>query len=51
MCTVAHMKKVRTVFQLDQADSDRLKKISKKTGAPVAELLRRAVAEYLKQQK
>lgn len=45
------MKKVRTVFQLDEADRKTLEKLSQKTGAPVAELLRRAVAAYLKDKK
>lgn len=45
------MKKVRTVFQLDEADKKALERLSEKTGAPVAELLRRAVTVYLKQQK
>jgi hypothetical protein len=39
--------KVRTVFLLDPADRDALEKLSAKTGAPVAELIRRAVAEWL----
>lgn len=45
------MKKIRTVFQLDAADKKALEKLSQKTGAPVAELLRRAVTAYLKDQK
>jgi hypothetical protein len=42
--------KVRTVFLLDPADRDALERISAKTGAPVAELIRRAIADWLKKQ-
>jgi predicted DNA-binding protein len=45
------MRKVRTVFYMNDADKKALERLSQKTGAPVAELLRRAVAAYLKQQK
>jgi len=45
------MKKVRTVFYLDEAEKKALGRLSEKTGAPLAELLRRAVAAFLKQQK
>lgn len=45
------MKKIRTLVQFDEADKKALERLSKKTGAPVAELVRRAVAAYLKQQK
>ena len=44
-------KKIRTVFHLDKADRRAFDRLSKKTGAPLAELLRRAVAMYLKVQK
>jgi predicted DNA-binding protein len=43
--------KVRTVLHMDEADRKALEKLSKKTGAPLSELIRRAVSEYLKQQK
>jgi hypothetical protein len=43
------MPKVRTVFYIDEIDKKALERLSQKTGAPVAELLRRAVAAYLKQ--
>jgi hypothetical protein len=41
------MKKIRTVVHLDKPQRDALEKISQKTGAPVAELIRRAVAAFL----
>jgi ribbon-helix-helix protein len=44
-------KKIRTVFYLDRAERKTFDKLSKKTGAPLAELLRRAVAMYLKAQR
>lgn len=45
------MKKVRTVFQLDEAERKALESLSKKTGAPLSELIRRAIADYLKKSK
>jgi hypothetical protein len=42
------MLKIRTVVYLDKPERDALLKLSKKTGAPVAELVRRAIAAYLK---
>jgi len=45
----AHMKK-RTTVWLPQELLERLKKLSRKTGAPMAELFRRAVEAYLKRQ-
>jgi ABC-type Zn uptake system ZnuABC Zn-binding protein ZnuA len=39
--------KVRTVFLLGAAEREALDKISAETGAPVAELLRRAADRYL----
>ncbi|HLV86644.1 MAG TPA: ribbon-helix-helix domain-containing protein [Candidatus Sulfotelmatobacter sp.] len=39
--------KVRTVFLLDQDKRVALEKLSADTGAPVAELLRRSVSNYL----
>ena len=44
-------KKIRTVFYLDKAERKTFDKLSKKTGAPLAELLRRAVSMYLRAQK
>jgi hypothetical protein len=44
-------KKIRTVFYLDKKERKTFDKLSKKTGAPLAELLRRAVAMYLKARK
>jgi len=45
------MQKERTVVYFDPKEREALRKLSEKTGAPVAELVRRAVAEYLKKQK
>ncbi len=44
-----HMKKLNMWFK--EIQLDRLKALSAKTGAPVAELVRRAVDEYLKKHK
>jgi predicted DNA-binding protein len=41
--------KLRTNIYLRDDQMKRLKKLHEKTGAPVAELVRRAVDEYLKQ--
>jgi predicted DNA-binding protein len=43
--------KKRTTVWLPEALVARLKKLSRKTGAPMAELFRRAVEAYLKRQK
>jgi hypothetical protein len=43
--------KLRTVVYLDQAEREALDKISKQTGAPVGELVRRAIADWLKKEK
>lgn len=43
--------KKRTTVWLPQALLTRLKKLSDKTGAPMAELFRRAVEAYLKRQR
>jgi hypothetical protein len=40
--------KTRTVVYFDPAERETLEKLSAKTGAPVGELVRRAVAEWLK---
>jgi hypothetical protein len=42
---------VRTVFHMEPAHRKALDAISKKTGAPLAELLRRAVEMYLRSQR
>jgi predicted DNA-binding protein len=39
--------KDRLIFTCPKELQDRLKLLSRKTGAPVAELLRRALVEYL----
>jgi hypothetical protein len=46
--TVTH--KTRTVIYFDHAEWDSLQKLSDKTGAPVSELVRRAVRDWLKKQ-
>ena len=43
--------KKRTTVWLPEELVERLKKLSRKTGAPMAELFRRAVEAYLKRQK
>ena len=48
LCTIGTMRKQRTVIYLDKKDSEALKRLSERTGAPVTELARRAVSEYLK---
>ena len=40
--------KRRTVVYLDRTEREALEKMSIKTGAPVGELIRRAVAEWLR---
>jgi Ribbon-helix-helix domain len=47
---ICRMKK-RTTVWLPQELIEKLKKLSRKTGAPMAELFRRAVEAYLKRQK
>jgi ribbon-helix-helix CopG family protein len=42
------VKRIRTVFHLDKSDREALERMSKETGAPLAELLRRAVAQYVR---
>jgi len=44
-------RKVKTVFLLDQDKRAALEKLSADTGAPVAELLRRATAYFLEPRK
>jgi len=43
--------KKRTTVWLPEQLVERFKKLSRKTGAPMAELFRRAVEAYLKRQK
>jgi hypothetical protein len=43
--------KVRMVFYIDRPQRQALDRISQKTGAPVAELIRRAVDSWLKRQE
>jgi predicted DNA-binding protein len=44
----AVISKIRTNIYLTRTELKRLKTLSMETGAPVAELVRRAVDEYLK---
>jgi hypothetical protein len=43
--------KTRTVVYFDPAERKALENLSAKTGAPIAELVRRAVTEWLKKNK
>jgi predicted DNA-binding protein len=43
--------RIKTIVHMDSEDRDRLNKLSKRTGAPLSELIRRAIAEYLKRQE
>jgi len=45
------MIKERTVVYFEPAQREALERLSKKTGAPIAELVRRAVSEWLKGRK
>ena len=45
------MPKRRTVVYFNEAEWEALKKMSEKTGAPVAELVRRAVADWVAKKK
>jgi len=49
--TIGTMKKVRTVIYLEEPERKGLEALSKKTGARLTELVRRAVVDYLKRQK
>ena len=48
---VEPVNKVRHIVYLEKAQSAELEKLAAKTGAPVTELVRRAVAEYLKRSR
>ena len=41
----------RTNIYMDEKQLKRLKALSKETGAPMSELVRRAIEEYLKKRK
>ena len=43
-----NVQKIRTVFYLDKTEREALERISIKSGAPLSELMRRAVVAYLK---
>jgi Ribbon-helix-helix domain len=52
--TLPHMAathKTRTIVYFDPVEREALEKLSTKTGAPIGELVRRAVAEWLKKTK
>jgi len=42
--------KIRTNIYLDSRQKEQLEKLSRRTGAPVAELIRRAIDAYLKKE-
>jgi Ribbon-helix-helix domain len=48
---MSNMRKRKSVVYFDEPVWEALKKLSDKTGAPVAELVRRAVAEWLAKKK
>jgi hypothetical protein len=48
---MSSMPKRRTVVYFNESEWEALKKMSEKTGAPVAELVRRAVAEWVAKKK
>jgi predicted DNA-binding protein len=45
------LKNVRTIVMLDKKTREALEAISQSTGAPVAELIRRAINEWLNKTK
>lgn len=47
VCNTAHMKR-RTNLMLEDRQKKALKELSAKTGAPISELVRRAIDAYLK---
>jgi hypothetical protein len=47
-CIMGAMRKVRTNIYLNQRQKTLLDRVSAKTGAPVAELIRRAIDFYLR---
>ena len=48
---VRNMKDQRLVVLTDKAQMESLRRLSKKTGAPIGEIVRRAIDSYLKGQK
>jgi Ribbon-helix-helix domain len=48
---MTNKEKIRTVAYLDRSQREALDRLSEKTGAPIGELVRRAVADYLKKTK
>jgi hypothetical protein len=50
-CILAHMGKTRMNIYLNDAQKKLLEKLSTETGAPVAELVRRAIDAYLLSRK
>jgi hypothetical protein len=50
-CVLFYMPMRRTALFLKEQQLDKLQKLSEKTGAPVAELVRRAIDAYLLSRK
>jgi hypothetical protein len=50
-CLLSYMSMKRTALFLKEQQLDKLQKLSDKTGAPVAELVRRAIDAYLLSRK
>lgn len=48
---MAATQRIRTVVYLGPSERQTLERISAETGAPIAELIRRAITEWLKQKK
>jgi ribbon-helix-helix protein len=49
VCLCYHVPMKRTALFLKEEQINKLQKLSEKTGAPVAELIRRAIDKYLKE--
>ena len=43
-------KRIKTIVHLDPEDRKALEKLSEKSGAPLSELIRRAIKAYVKQE-
>jgi predicted DNA-binding protein len=50
-CMISYMLMRRTALFLKEQQLEKLQKLSEKTGAPVAELVRRAIDAYLLSRK
>jgi len=51
MGTIGAMKRIRTVIYLDKKEREALNRLSRETGAPVTELVRRAIVGYVAKRK